>query len=163
MAVYYNIRSFALVCFAHDNLQSLVPQNIYVHTQLVMFVVQVGSRRMGVEGGQALHISMSKIIKCPMHIQHYRPIQCWLFRRLIVLSCKHFCFKHQIGKIVGQERDRWPENFRKPVKLSWRDLSLAMLTTDTFLLVTLFLLLTLSLLVTLFSAQFKHNSLWEFG
>jgi len=51
MAVYYNMGTFALVCFAHDNLQSLVPQSMYVHAQLVMFVVQVGSRGVGVEGG----------------------------------------------------------------------------------------------------------------
>ena len=52
MAVYYNMGTFALVCFAHDNLQSLVSQNMYVHAQLVMFVVQVESRGMGVEGGR---------------------------------------------------------------------------------------------------------------
>ena len=68
MAVYHKIGTFALVCFARDNLQKFTkfnPEKIYVYAQLVMFVVQVASRGVGVEGGRAVHISISKIIKCP--------------------------------------------------------------------------------------------------
>lgn len=50
MAVYYNMGTFALVCFANDNLRSLVPRNTYVYAQLVKFAVHVSSRDVGVEG-----------------------------------------------------------------------------------------------------------------
>ena len=54
MAVYHKIGTFALVCFARDSLQKFTkfnPEKIYVYAQLVMFVVQVGSRGVGLEGG----------------------------------------------------------------------------------------------------------------
>ena len=45
MAVYYNMGTFALVCFAYDSLQSLVPQNMYVHTsQLHGYVCSAGKK-----------------------------------------------------------------------------------------------------------------------
>ena len=72
MAVYHKIGTFALVCFARDSLQKFTkfnPEKIYVYARLVMFVVQVESRGVGLEGG---HKQCQKLLSAPMHIQHYR-------------------------------------------------------------------------------------------